>query len=616
MTVIRSKYLSFLTIAAVLLLVAGSAEAQDVSVRAFIQQSTVYENQEALLNIEISGGESNSIGTPELPDFGEWFTFAGSRGRSQNISIVNGRMSSTVTYTYSIIPVKTGTAVVPPVKVPVAGKTYETKEFTVNVAAAGSQPQTRSRGGVGVQSPENEALDLFVLAVPDKRSVYQNEGVTVDYKVYIGPGITVEVYSPQNQPHSAGFWAEDYPQLQPVPQAEIHNDRQYQTAVLKQVELFPTSPGEFSVDPLHIEFTVRVPRRRSRDMFDSFFDRSMFGTTRNVRVNSSKLNLEVKPLPETGRPQVFTGAVGRYDLSVNVDNRTVKENDSVTLTVKISGQGNIKLLEEPALNITGTHEKYDPQISESIVRENSRISGSKTFEYVIIPRQDGTLKIDPVEFAFFDPAAEKYTLLKSKPISVTVEKGVISASRSPRNLTREEVRLVGSDIRFIKEIAGDWQDSDAGVFTTSFFLLLLVPAAFTGGAFVYSRHLEKLNADIGYKRSRRATAAAAKHLKKAKASLDKNDPESFYPTLTKALHDYIADKLNIAAAGIVTHELRDILKKKQVDQDLADEYINCLERCDFFRFAASGSGASDDMKSLYESSSAAIAHMEERLKRV
>jgi len=617
---INRKKITYLLAACMALLVLmltsnGELHAQDVSVRAYVNQSSAVENQAVTLSVEVSGRDAGNASEPELPDFGEWFAFAGSRGRSQNIQIVNGQMSSSTTFSYAIIPTKAGAAKIPPVKVTVGGKTFQSEAITVQVSAAGAAPpQPQQRSVPGLQPPESETVDMFVLAVPDKKTVYQNEGITVAYKVFIGPGVSVQVYSPQNMPHSAGFWTEEYPQPQPVPRPEVYDGRQYQSALLKQVELFPTNSGSFSVDPLTIEFTIRVPRRRrSQDIFGRFFDNSMFSETRTVHVNSSKLDIKVKPLPVEGRPAEFNGAVGKYRISADVDRRVVKENDSVTLTVKISGTGNIKLLEEPPLNISGVFEKYDPQVSENIVREKSTVSGEKVFEYVIIPRQDGTLRIDPVVFAYFDPAAKEYRTLRTKPIEIKVEPGIVSASRTPRNLTREEVRLVGSDIRFIKETAGEWQKTGNGLLSWGFAVLLMLPLVLTGGAFMYSRHLDRLSVDIGYKRSRRATAVANRHLKAAKSALDGGKADAFYPEITKALHDYIADKLNISAAGILTDELKGLLQKKKIDEDLVNEYISCLEQCDFHRFASATGGG--DMRKLYEDSRAAILNMEERLRK-
>jgi hypothetical protein len=592
------------------------AISQDVKITAGFNQTVLVVNQEAILSVEING-DLNKLGGVEMPNFGEYFTFNGSRGSSRNIQIINGRMESSMTYTYSLIPQKAGKVKIPAVKVQVGNKKYNSNEITIEIKDTGYTPpqQQRAQTQQGTQG-SGQPLDLFVLAVPDKKSIFENEGVTVEYKVYIGPGINVSEYSLENLPNTAGFWTEDYPISRPVTQSEIYNNKRYTTAVLKRVELFPTNAGEFELDPMQIQFSVQEPRTsRSRSSIDRFFDDPFFNRSRPVNINSTGLKLLVKPLPVSGKPDGFTGAVGRYNTAIEVDNKTVKANESITIKVTLSGTGNIKLLNEPKLNITGVYEQYDPQVSETINRTESDITGKKIYEYVIVPRREGKLVIEPIELAFFDPGSEVYRIAKTAPVSIKVTPGDVIASNTPRNLTRNEIKLIGSDVRFIKESVEEWKKIGENFYTSfSFLTMLLFPVLIVGGVFAYSRHLNRLNADIGYKRSRRANAIAVKHLKRAKSSMDKNDPDKFYPELANALQKYIADRLNISAAGLLTDEIEKILNSKKVDEDLVKDYISCLEQCDFHRFASAGSGG-DGMSGLYEQAAAAITNMEDRLKK-
>ncbi len=588
-----------------------SAVSQDVSVRTDFNSSSLIVNQEATLSVEITGKNANRVSNAEMPEFNDWFAFAGSKGRSQNISIVNGRVSASVILSYSLIPLKTGLAKLAPVTVKIGNDVYRSDEISIEIVDAGNAPAMQGRQQDYGGQP-NQPLDLFVRAIPDKPAIYQNEGVTVEYKIYIGPGVTVREYSLENMPNTVGFWTEDYPLQQPVPRGEVYNNKRYQSAILKRLELFPTNSGEFELDPMQFEFTVRDPQQR-RSRFDSFFDNA-FSSNKRVRINSGKLNISVKPLPTESKPGDFSGLVGTFDISSETDNRTVKANESVTLKVKISGTGNIRMIDEPEISITGVHEKYDPQINESINRIESTISGEKTFEYVVIPRREGELRIDPVVFSYFDPGEDRYKTKRTSPINIRVEPGDLSITRTPRNLTREEVRLVGSDIRFIKESVREWYSVNRGMFSLLFISFLIFPLVLIGGTFVYSRHINRLSADIGYKRSRRASAAAGKHLKEAKKALDNKDEAKYYPEIAKALQDYIADKLNISAAGILTEELEKILINKNIDSQILKQYIACLQQCDFHRFS-SVSSDEDEMKRLYNASEEAISNMDDHLKK-
>ncbi|MFC1556351.1 BatD family protein [candidate division KSB1 bacterium] len=602
-------------------LVSGNAYAQGVTVRAFFDRSALTVNQEALLSVEISGLGQNSSAQPELPDFGEWFSFVGSRGRSQNIRIINGAFSASVTYSYALIPLKTGNAKIPPIKVSEGGKEYYSDEIQIEVFNAGVPPPTLQQPLQPDRVPSgDEPVDLFVVAVPDKKITYQNEGITIDYKVYIGPGVSVREYSLQNLPNLPGFWTEDYPLPQPAPQTEVYNNRQYQAAVLKRLELFSTNSGDFELDPMQFEFTIRdVRQRRPGDIFGRFFDDPFDDpffnrNARRIRVNSSAVNITVRPLPSEGRPAGFAGAVGAFTINAGVDKTVVNANESVTLKVTISGEGNIKLLNEPELTITGAHEIYDPVVEEDISRSGSKVSGQKTFEYVIIPRREGMLSVEPITFSYFNPVDETYKTARTQPFLIRVSPGIVTDTRTPRNLTRDEIRLIGSDIRFIKESVGEWRPVGGRLFSWMYAAYLVLPLCAVGIAFWYSRHLNRLNADIRYKRNRMANVIANKHLKQAKQALNSRNSGAFYPEIARALQDYIADKLNISAAGILTDELKSVLEEKKIDDDLVKEYIACLQECDFRRFS-SVTGAPEEMRKLYDAAAAAISNMEDRLKK-
>jgi len=607
----------------VLCMAAVPVSGQDISVRAYINQSVVVVNQVADLAIEVSSTAMNQNAQPELPDFEDWFSFAGSRGSSQSVSIVNGRVSASVTYTYGILPLKTGTATIPRIRVVLAGKEYFTDPVTVEIRDVGAAPPAQRQAQPRLQIPQNpvqqqEPVDIHLVTEVDKRTVYQNEGLTVAYKVYFGPGVTVREYTPLNTPNTAGFWTEEY-SMESSPRAvpETYNGKQYNAAVLQRVELFPTNSGEFELDPKQIKFVVRLPRRSRSlfDRFDSFFDNPFSGSLKEVTVSSNRLNITVKPLPTERRPPGFSGFVGDFTIKAEADNDQIKVNDTITLVVTISGTGNIKLIGEPILEISDTFELYDPNISENIDRSGSDITGEKTFEYVLIPRQPGSYTIGSIPFSYFDPVDGSFKTVRTSPIAITAEPGEIVAGRTPRNLTREEIRLVGQDIRFIQESVARWYQTDSREFFSWIVLTMLFsPVVLYMTALTYCRHLHRLNKDTGYKRSRQANSVATKRLKKARTFLQKDDSQQFYPEIAQALQEYIADKLNVAAAGIVTGELEKQLRNKNIDEDLISNYISCLKICDYFRFSKSDD-TFKEMEKLYNDSRKSILDMEERLKK-
>ncbi|MCP4726220.1 MAG: protein BatD [bacterium] len=598
----------------------GIAYSQDIQVSVGFNQDYAIENQEIMLTVTVEGSSAREASAPALPDFGEWFSFGGSRGTSQNISIVNGRVSASISYNYSLIPLKAGNSTIPAVEVRFQNKIYKSEQFNIEIKVAGSAPpanarqqrRTNPRSG----STNNEPLDLFMRAEPEKNSVYKNEGVTVLYKVYAGSGVNIADYTPLNLPNFPGFWTEEYTMSgNRTLRNERYNGKNYRAAVLMKIELYPTRTGELALDPIQMEFRAsRTRSTRSRNL-RSFLNDPFFDRPSPVRVASNNLNIIVKPLPEAGKPANFDGLVGRYDLTADVDVRRVKANESVTLKVDISGTGNIKLIGEPDIRISGVYEKYDPTVNESINRRGGSITGTKSFEYVIIPRTEGELRIDPIVLSYFDPETETYRSARTAPISIIVEEGDRTYSESPVIRRGEEVRLVGTDIRFIKESVKDWLISEESFYVNiPFIIMIVLPLMLVGVMFLYSRHVDKLSADIGYKRSRQANTIAVKRMKKAKKYLDEEDAEKFYPEIAKGLQDYIADKVNISAAGILTDELENILINKKIDTDLIGKYISCLQKCDFHRFSSAGINK-ESMAELYEESKEAIIAMEERLKK-
>jgi len=585
--------------------------AQDVRVTANIQESFGVLNQAVTVSIVVEGGNATEL---TLPEFGGWFNYVGTAGTSSSTVIAGGKTTTSSTLNYSLIPIKVGNATIAPFVVTVGGKKYSTETFTFEIKSSNASPPTPGAAG-NQPTGQNNPIDLILAAIPEKTVVYQNEGVTIVYKVYIGTGISVTEYTPVNQPNTVGFWMEEYPQsTSPVPKKEMYNGKIYSAALLKKIELFPTSSGELEVDPMQIDFRARINNRRTS--IRSFFDDPFFNRTKNVRINSNTIKITVKPFPERGKPSDFDGLVGSYDITASVNTGRVKANESITLKVNYAGEGNIKLLPKPVLNIKGDHEQYEPQVSDKLVKTGSSVKGTKNFEYVIIPRKEGELKIEAIRLVYFDPSLERYIVKRTSPITIKIDKGDRVNVGAARNLTRNEIRLVGTDIRFIKESAEEWIKSGEGIYSGfSFLSLVIFPVFILGGVFAYSKYTDKLNSDIGYKRSRQANSIAAKRLRTAITLLDSGNETDYYPEIANTLQEYIADKLNISAAGLLTDELEKILSKKKLDEDIIKLYISCLSICDFHRFSSVNSGE-EEMRNLYNDSQNAIVEIEERFKKV
>lgn len=566
--------------------------AQDLAVTTTINQTSVVLNQQLVFNIELSGDDAKKVDQPELPDMQGYLTFLGSGGTSQNISFVNGNMSVTKTFSYYYLAAKEGSFTIPAVTVEYKGKSYSSQPIQMTIQKSATPPpaqnQQRSQQAV-TQGDVSNPDDLYVRAIVNKKSVYQGEPVIVTYRLYAA--VSVTGYTITKLSDTAGFWTEDIETPQrPQVKNEVINGKNYVTADIKKVALFPTSSGNKTIGPMELQCEVKVrSNQRSRDLFDSFFDDAFFGRSVRKAIASPALDINVLQLPEAGKPANFSGAVGRYKLNATVDKTDVDTDEAISLKVTLSGTGNIRMLPTPEVKIPADFEQYEPKDTETINRQNGVISGSKTFEYVLVPRFPGEQHIKPVTFSYFDPAKKAYQSLTTPEIIINVVKGSGQfVAPGGSGLSKEEVRYVGQDIRFIKLEPGDFSTIGYRIYTSFGFLSLLIfPLVGLAFAFAYKNYQDKLAGNVAYARSRRANAMAMKRLSKAKSLLNEETEKEFYAEVSNALTGFAADKLNMSKAGLISDELEKEFEKRNVDAALTSEYFDVIKTCDFQRFAPS-----------------------------
>jgi len=265
------------------------------------------------------------------------------------------------------------------------------------------------------------------------------------------------------------------------------------------------------------------------------------------------------------------------------------------------------------VKVSGDFERYEPKIEEKINKTGNNITGQKIFEYVLIPRLPGSQKIEPVRFSYFDPKTKKYVTLSTKEIFVNVAPGKERLTALPGNISRGEIRLIGSDIRFIKLKSIKWEKMGDSFYKNYIFLILFIlPLCLLGATIVYNNHLERISTDVVYRRSRRAVKSAENRLKKSARYLNENLTEKFYVTLSSALRGYIADKLNISEAGFLTDEVKEILKTRNVDEEITNKFIELIKTCDYLRFAPSESNL-EDMKKIFNESRETLTSFEKEV---
>lgn len=564
-------------------LLPAATQAQDIQVRAFLSSPRVGFGGQFVLNVEISGAQQVDT-DPVLPDMEEFGQYLGA-STSTSMQIFNGRTSVALTYQYSFQAIKDGVFEIGAVKVTAGGETYETEPVPLVVSDTPAP-----RGGVAETGDPADGIppeDLFLETDVSRATVFENEPVVVEYRIFTR--VTVDSYSITALPQATGFWTEELEQSQ-APQVErvIRDGIEYQTATIRRVALFPTGSGERTLEPMGIQAQVRVPERRRRDIFgDIFGGLSAFDRRIPVAMATRPVTIEVQPLPAEGRPGSFTGHVGELDISAAVDRALVAANEAVTFRVDVTGTGNLRALTPPDITFPDEFEVFPPETSDRIAPGGGSIQGTRSYEYVLIPRAPGSVTLPPVEMAYFDPRSRSYGTTRSQPVDITVT-GDAAAMSAETGAVPAAVESIREEIRFIHIGTPEFRRTGVPVHSTAgFWIVLLLPVAAVAGAAAVRRHRDRIEGDVAYARVRRARRMARKRLVRAKG-LAAGDPRDFYAEVAGALQGFLADKLNVAEAGLVREEAGSLARSRGASDETLERLFACLDDCDLQRFAPAG----------------------------
>ncbi len=572
----------------------GMASAQEISVRAYLDPPTVGVGRVFVLNVEITGSQ-NVDSEPQLPELGDFSTYLGS-GSSSSVQIINNRTTVSLTLQYRFQALREGTFEIPAFPVPVGGESYSTEALALTVSSAPPQDPQRPQAGTdpGAIAPE----DLFVTAEASRRRIREGEPFIVEYRIFTRVDVTS--YGFTSVPEFEGFWVEELP-LPDQPQVEqvVRDGQQYTTAVIRRVALIPTGPGGRTLDPLGIEAQVRVrQQRRMLDPFESIFDldrSSLFGTVVPATVVSNPIQLEVEPLPP-GRPETFSGIVGTLSLAATLAPDSVDADEAFTLTVTASGEGNLRAMPEPALDLPEDFEAYPPEVSETVQRSGPGLRGTKSWEYVLIPRAPGNRSITPISVGYFDTQENAYRMASTEPLELLVSGEIVEG---PSGLIRGGVASLREDIRFIHLGPTRLTPANQSPFGgPNFWAVLLIPMMAVLGAAGFRLHQDRLESDPAYARRRRAGRVAHGRLAQAKRMATGKDPRAFYGEVAGALRGFVADRLDLAEAGMQVRDMKEGLERSGVSGELVGEVLDCLERCDMQRFAPATDDAGEEARFL------------------
>ncbi|NHF58870.1 protein BatD [Flavobacteriaceae bacterium TP-CH-4] len=520
-------------------------------------------------------------------------------GPSQAISSswINGVRSYSKTYSYTLAPTARGKFSIGQASIVIKGKTYKSSPKQVEVTAAVDKPNDE----MTVDDVADESLHL--VAEVSKITPFLNEAVSVVYKLYVSPTISVSNYRPLDNPKYNNFWSQDIPVTRLNAQNGTYQGKPFRYVVLKRVVLYPQRAGKLEIEPLSLEVTVDVPTAR-RD----FFGRAVYAST-NKTVSAGRRTLNVRQLPEQGKPADFSGAVGDFDFEVTTSKTDLNASESLQAKVEVRGKGNLKLFQLPEPSLPGSLEVYEPEFEENVRTTLSGSQGKVSNNYTIVPSFKGKYPIPPVSFSYFDPKTEKYRTLSSDEIIINVLSGPTSGASDVVSRSKQEVVTTGNQFNFIKlqpnltAIGSNYFFGSPGFYLWWLLPLLLIPVA------IYlSKKREAMAGDVVGNRIKKANRLARKYLSTAKKAL--GDKEAFYIALEKALHNYLKAKLKIETSEFSKDKIASLLRERKVDEDTRNRFISLLKNCEMARYSPF---SNVQMQQDYDTASEVISTMDKQL---
>lgn len=554
----------------------------------------------------------------KAPSFQDFNVLMGP-SQSSNVSIINGSVTQSISFTYYLEAVKEGTFKIGGAEIVSEGSKLISNIVTVNVGKGTAKQQ--GSGQQGQQGGESAATskNVFIRASVDKKSAFRGEAILVTYRLYTR--VALVNYTIDKLPSLNGFWSQD---IELPQQLEFHQENydgvNYNVADLKKIIVFPQRSGTLEIDAMQgqVVAQVQVKKQRSNDPWDQFFNDPFFGSpfgqsVQNVKVplKSDKISISVKELP-AGAPESFTGAVGKFSCEVSLDKDETKANDPVTLKIKVSGKGNLKLIEAPVIEFPPDMETYEPKESVNSSTTAGGVSGSKTFEYLVIPRTAGEYKIPVKSFSYFDLDKKEYVEIPSPEFSLRVTKGKETITTSVSSVNKTDVQLIGKDILFIKTSAPDFTWNLSPFFGSAlFYVFMTVPFLLTGMLLWLRRRYRARMSNISLVKSQLARKMAMKRLSESKKHLDRNEKDKFLDELSHALWGFISDKLGIPASDLSRESAADGLRVRNVPESLIASLHSTLDQCEFARFAG---GTAKEPSALYADGISIITQLEESIK--
>ncbi|MGB2514372.1 MAG: BatD family protein, partial [Flavobacteriaceae bacterium] len=534
------------------------------------------------------------------PDFNNFLVVSGPQ-QSVNRSWVNGVSSFSKTYTYFLTPKSKGVLRIGQAQITINGEVYKTSPVEVQVTEAVKKPNDPDN--IDYLTDEN----IHLIAEISNNSPYLNEGISVVYKLYFRNPISINDVQELESPTYGDFWSSkiNIGRIQVDPRGQYKGEP-YNEVVWQKVVLYPQKSGKLTIEPLTLNLQLSVPSNR-RDLFGRRILKQGQKT-----ITSGRRTLNVKPLPTSGQPENFTGAVGQFDFDVILSKDALKASESFQAKIKVSGKGNLNLFQLPEINVPNTLEVYEPERKETIKTTLSGTEGTVEENYTIVPQYQGKYPIPPVAFSYFDPKAKNYKTVRSQELLVDVYEGPTSGMTNTSPVptsTRTPLTASEGAFRFI-QLETDFKPVITKAFWMSkrFWLLFILPFVLLLLGYYINRFVIQKSKDSASNKQRLAEKLAKKYLSSAKKAF--GNQVAFYEALERALHNYLKAKLKIETIELSKTKIAELLENKKVDKVIATEFIAVIENCERARYAPESEGS---IQTDFEKASRAMAMIDRQL---
>ncbi|HEX6791802.1 MAG TPA: BatD family protein [Candidatus Krumholzibacteria bacterium] len=599
-----------------LLCVGGTrAFADDVTVRASIDPTTVEVGGQAMLTIEVEGKFRRSA-SPLLPPLDDFEKYEA--GTSQNFSFVNGQVHSSITYNYILSPRREGTFKIEPIRFQIGDKQYTANSVELTVVAAqpgvnvppSSATPSRAPSSRRASDLPGEDESIFVAATVDRDTVYVNQQITWTLGYYTDGRVELLRSPNYSPPSSEGFWVEDLP-----PQNKFYttlHGRQFLVSEIKRA-YFPAAPGTYSIGEARVDIVVDDLGRGDINDFLSRGMRGGFGQSRTL--TTKELQVVVKALPAAGKPAGFAGAVAsNLAVTMTADKQNAHVGEPINITVEINGTGNMRTLSAPKLTGIEKFKSYESGNSTDSFKNDYVVSGKRKFQYVIVPQVEGEFTIPPVEIAYFDPAKRSYRVAQSAPAAVHVDPGTKEDGRKIVYAGGgDDFEVLNRDIRFIHPAPASLAMPGAPFYQRSWFMAAqAAPLLLLAGAMVVERRRRRLREDIGFARASRALREADRRLVEADSAFRAGKTEQGFAAMHTAVVGYFADRANVPPASLSSETIATWLESKHADPARIDTVRRVIGACDMARYAAATARA-DDGRELAKSARESLAAIEREI---